>query len=679
MSHHPRSLLIVARVLAASLVSAGVLSAAEPAVPLEKLEVSAPRPSGSPATTTRFTLEALPDAPAGLESLAARAPNFSVAANGARSFGDIFALRGLTNTPFFGDPAVATYLDDMPLGSGFTFPSALLGFASADLHRGPGQASEFGRAGPGGVLQLTTPELAKSGLSGEARAAYGNHSAVGFSALASAANDTADLLVALAHDSRDGYIYNTTLARDIDGKDAQSALARLRWRPAAGTEITLLATGLHARDGVQPLVPLGAPLYSVARTSEGRTGVDSLNLALTAAFATSVGRLSATTGYSDWELDPYASHLDIAGGFVPLDNALTLRQRGWTEEIRLVGDERAAVRWSLGAFLADGRTDSTVAREAFSFPVEQSSARIEHRTLAVFGEAAFKVSDALMLTPGLRAEDSRKTFARTEVIPTPGTMALRESSTALLPKLAASYALNPQTTLFASVGAGYKPGGFSAFTSSASLAAFGPERTTAFEAGLTRESADHRYTATVRAFWYDVTGYQIERSFTATDYIVVNAPSARSRGVELELGWRPTTGLSVEGSVGYTDVTLRRFTDPFTLTAFNGNRAPYVPLYDASLRVEYRHESGWFFGVEGTATGRVFYSEGEDPALSQRAYGIFNARVGWENAHWRVAIRGDNLAGKEYYSGITPLGGPGNDHGTPGAPRTYGLDVTVKF
>ena len=61
-------------------------------------------------------------------------------------------LRGLTNTPLFGDPAVTFYLDDLPLGSGFTLPTDLLGFAQGELHRGPSQNTVFGRAGSAGVV-----------------------------------------------------------------------------------------------------------------------------------------------------------------------------------------------------------------------------------------------------------------------------------------------------------------------------------------------------------------------------------------------------------------------------------------------------------------------------------------------------------------------------------------------
>ncbi len=684
MTLPPRPLLAAALAFGAFFSSAhaqseAVTGGAPSVVPLEPLVVREPRSADASATVTRVELDTLPAGENTLAGFAAQVPNFFVASNGARSFTDIFSLRGLTNTPIFGTPAVTVYLDDLPLGSGFTFPSELAGFATGELHRGPGQNTVFGRAGPAGVLQFTTPAAARSGTpTGEVRASYGNFNAREAAAMvnASTATGKGDVLVVADYAARDGYITNATLNRDIDFQDGLSALARLRYHPTATTDYTLLFTGLRARDGVQPLVPLGGPLFTVTRSAEGVTDLDAYNTAFTAAFTTPVGRLSATTAYTDWKLDPYSNLLKLSPGF-SLGDTVAQTQRNWNEELKLTGNDQAAVHWSAGAFFSDGKTDSNVHRLAFNvIPTEVSDAITDLRSLAGYGEAAFTPDSKLTITPGLRLETNRQTFSRTQTVPGPtSVLNLHATSSALLPKLAASLALRPLTTLFASVGAGYKPGGFSSFTSNPAFAPFGPERTIGYEGGLTHTTADHSLTATVRAFWYDITGYQIERSFTATDYFVANAPRARSRGAELELTWKPAAGLTLSGGFGYTDVTLVRFTDPVALTSFNGNRAPYVPLFTANLRAEYQDASGWFGGVDVTADGRTNYTENQSPAFSQKSYALLGAHIGYGMGRWRLSLYGNNLTNEGYFSAITP----GVNHGTPGAPRIYGVQVTAKF
>ena len=643
----------------------------EPVVRVAPVVVEEKLLTESPATVTRFELSALPQSEISTPQLAARAANFFESTNDAHSFNDTFALRGLTNTPIFGGPAISFYLDDLPLGSPFTFPSDLAGFAAAELHRGPSQNTIFGRAGSAGVITLLTPEP-EAAANGEIRASFGNYNATRAAAsVSSAAGGSVDAYISAAYASRDGYITNTTLHRDIDDKNSLSGLARFRFRPTNTAEISLLVTALRARDGVQPLVPLGGPLFTVTRRSEGETNLDAYNAALKAAFTTSLGLLSATTSFNDWDLGPYNSVL--AFGPSELNNIVSQKQRNWNEEVKLASPAKAAVRWEAGVFYSDGRTDGAFTRLFGPFVFEQSVFRIDSRDVAAFGEATFKLSPALSLTGGLRAEDSRKKMHRVEAAPVPQVFDLSRESSALLPKLGLSYNANRETNLFATLGAGYKPGGYSAFTGNRALAAFGPERTKTFEAGITQTSADRNLAATVRVFYYDITGYQIERSFAtssiADDYLVVNAPRARSFGGELELTWKPVAGLTLAADLGTTDVTLREFRDPYTGITYNGNRAPYVPTYDASVRADYQHTSGWFTGVELTSNGRTYYTEAETLSFGQRSYVLLAAHLGFATGRYQVSAYGDNLTDVGYYSAITP----GTGHGTPGAPRTYGM------
>jgi outer membrane receptor protein involved in Fe transport len=649
----------------------------EPVISQEPMVIVDKLLTDSPATVTTIDFTDRVQTAQTLPQLAADTANFFISSNDAHGFNDTYALRGLTNTPIFGTAAISVYLDDLPLGSGFTFPTDLTGFTRAELHRGPTQDTVFGRAGSAGVLTLRTPDPTTV-PSGEVRASFGNFDARTAGAqVGTAANQPVDAYVSAAWFSRDGYITNSQLGRDIDSKKSLAGLARLRYRPSATAEWSLLLTGLRVRDGVQPLVPLGGPFFEVSRSAEGVTDLDAYNVALSAAVATPIGRLTATTSFNDWELGPYSNTLDF--GFAELANDVSLVQRTWNEEVKLASDEKSDLRWQVGAFYSDERTDGAFLRAFGPYVYEQSSYRIDGRDLAAFGEATMKFG-ALSITGGARVEDSRKEIDRVEQLPVPGAFSRTAESTAFLPKLAANYAVNHDLSVFASVGAGYKPGGFSGFTGNRALAAFGPERTTAFEGGVTRVSPDRRLTVTARAFWYAISGYQIERSFatgseTGDDYLVVNAPRARSLGGELELNWKPVAGLSIAVAAGGTDVTLTDFHDPYSGSSYDGKRAPYVPAFDASLRVDYQHTSGFFIGTDLVANGRTYYTESEDLTFGQRSYVLLGARLGYASGRYRVTVFGENLGDERYYSAISA----GTYHGTPGAPRTYGVELAVKW
>lgn len=654
-------------------------STAEPTVQVAPVVITATLLTESPATVSRIDLEGGSLGDRTLAGLSERAANLHIATNEAHSFNDTFALRGLTNTPIFGEPAVSFYLDDLPLGSGFTVPVNLVGFSSAEIHRGPSQNTVYGRAGSAGVVTLHTPRSGGSTRAG-ATVSIGNFNARG-AALAlqtpAAAVGGADAYVSAGWEQRDGYLWNETRREDVDHRDSRSALARFRLRPSANSEWILLATALRARDGAQPLVPLGSGFDSVKRRNDGTLAVDALNVGLTGRFETMLGRLSSTTSATDWELGPYASVL--AFGPSELFNGSSLRQRQWSEEVRLESPSDAANRWHVGLFASDGETDGAFTRAFGSYVLESSSYTIDARHLALFGEQTVRVGDRLTVTAGARAEEARRGIARVESVPGTQRYLRDQKSRVFLPKLGGRYEIGRQTALFASLGAGFKPGGYSAFTGNRALAEFGPERTRVLEAGLTRTSADRRLAVTLRFFGYDIKGYQIERSFAtnavADDYLVVNAPKARSLGAELEWAWRPQENFAILFDLGVTRVTLREFRDPYTGVSFSGRRAPYVPETDGTLRIEWGGDRGWKVGTSASRTGRIFFTEGEESAFAQESVTLLGAELGYAWTQWSVRMAGRNLTDERYYSAMSP----GAGHGTPGAPRVWSLEFSASY
>lgn len=625
------------------------------------------------AGATRVRLDdTLPPAAQSLTALSGRIANLHVNTGGAGSFGDLFALRGLANTPYFSDPSVTVYFDDLPLASSFTYPTGLFGFATATVHRGP-QATAFGRAGEGGVLAFAsaTPGATPGG---ELRASAGNYAARSAALVArSATGPTADATVAASFAERDGYIANTQLHTRVDDLQSAAVSARVRVRPTPASEFSLQVLGSRQRNGAQPLVPLGGPPFSVARAGEGRTDIDFAGVALKGAFDTTLGRLSATTSFTDWRMDPYRNFIVLPPA---LDSQIHQQQRAWNEELRLVSAAGAAHAWSLGAWFSDVRTDGDVNRAIPNlFPIEISSYKLRSQTLALFGQIELLSAGPWHVTAGARAEQVKKDFDRREAVPAPGRIVTDAAFDAFLPKLSVNYAVSADTTASAAVSLGTKPGGWSAFTGDAALARFDSERTLAFEAGLDTALAGKTVTLAARAFAYAIRDYQIERSFTYTDYLVVNAPRARALGAEFEATWRPVPAWTLAATLGVTEVTLREFTDPFTHVSYAGKRAPYAPSYDANLSATWRDPSGWFAAAEVAAVGRTFYDESEDSAFAADSRATLAARLGYDARRWRVTLFGDNLADAHYAALIIP----GVGHAVPGAPRTYGLEAAVKW
>jgi iron complex outermembrane recepter protein len=643
-----------------------------PVVPAETVVVEGKPLNSDSVQVTRVPIDN--DRPALASSwaqLSPLVPNLAFESAGPSSFGAIYSLRGLSNTPYFSDPAVTVYFDDIPLGGSFSYPTDLFAFSSVSVFRGP-QATAFGRAGDGGVIVLSPFD--SQGL-GEFRIGVGDYDARSASLLAGTqGGTTADATVAASFTEREGFIENTQIGKRVDDLRAANAFVRQRYRPTAESELSLEMLGDRHRDGAAPLVPLGGPLYTVARSQEGVSDSDFFGAALKGALNTGAGRFTSDSSYTNWKLDPYDDWLVLPP---PLRSDLTQAQEDWNEELRFVSNPGTAVSWCAGAWASEGTTTGASNRSIDGLvPIEVSGYGYTKHEAALFGELVLQPAPAWRIALGARAEATGKVYHQEEQVPTSGLrLNLSRTDRDFLPRCDVSHDFSGAISGEASVSLGSRPGGFAAYTDNPSLIPFAPEHTLAFEAGLKGLFEDKTLTLSARAFEYEISNYQIERSFSPTDYFVATAPRARSMGAELEAAWNPAPAWTVGADGGLTDVTLLEFRDPLNGTSYDGNRAPYAPAFTLGLSVTYRSARGWFATANASAVGKTFYTESEDATYAQAAFALLGARAGFDARRWRITVHVENASGKGYYTLIVP----GVGSAAPGPPRTIGTELTAKF
>ena len=621
----------------------------------------APVPGGDPAS--------------GLADAARYTAGFSINDAGARGFGQTTTLRGLGNTPYFSDSSSPIYLDDIPLVSAFTFPTALYDFTQVAINRGPDSGTRFGQAGDAGVIQLTSAPVTE-GTTGRINAAAGNFGfwSAGASVQSVSASGNSDVTASIGGSGREGYINNTTLNEDVDSRDALAGRLKWRYRPSDGLELSLHVLGQRTRDGAQALVPLGGPYYEVDRTKEGESDSDFGAGAFTVTRKLPDGTLSATTSYSSFELSPYNNRLVVYGGF-DFDSAVSQSQHTFAEELRYHTDT-----YSGGLYYSNSRTRGDTDRVFSGFPVELSGFKNDTDTVALFGRANFVPANGWVLTPGLRVEYAAKDFTRTETIPTSQVYDRSNEWWGFLPSLTATRRFDATTDLSFTLGGGFKPGGYSAFTGRADLTEFDPQRNWGGEVAYSASPRGLNFTYTARAYAYWVSGYQIERSFavpaaSTDEYLVVNADRARLLGLEIESVWHPVRNVNVTLALSLTQSTITDFTDPFTGASYSDNQVPFAPAGNGALLVEYRPAAGFFAGAGVTWTGNTYYDEQETAMFEQRSYALIEAHAGFAFSRGELRLFGRNLGDEEYYSSITP----GVAHGTPGAPLTWGAQLDLHW
>jgi len=152
--------------------------------------------------------------------------------------------------------------------------------------------------------------------------------------------------------------------------------------------------------------------------------------------------------------------------------------------------------------------------------------------------------------------------------------------------------------------------------------------------------------------------------------VTFNVPSERMRGLEVEAVLMPADGLTIGGSLNYTSAT---FTNG-RISLF-GNAYSYGPVGDTP------EWSG--VGYAELALPTAVDTGDLTPRTRLPGYALVNARLIWANilgTEVTGALFAKNLFDKAYFAGgMTLASALGHNAAAVGEPRTYGLELSVKF
>jgi iron complex outermembrane receptor protein len=257
-----------------------------------------------------------------------------------------------------------------------------------------------------------------------------------------------------------------------------------------------------------------------------------------------------------------------------------------------------------------------------------------------------------------------------------------ESFSHVSPQVSAAYRLMADKNVYATVGRGYKAGGFNPASPPGSEA-YGEERTWHVEGGVKTLWANGRISANAAVFYIDWDDLQLNVPNPAVpaQFYVSNVGKAVSKGVELELGGKAAPGLDLFASAGYTHA---RFGEGASSSGVDveGNRIPSTPDYTFSVGAQYSAVMG-----PATVQGRadaVFYGSfqyNDHNSLGQEAFSLVNLRLAVSGG-WLV---GELLLRNAFDTRYIPLAfpypsfAPSGFMGEMGAPRTLSLGAGVRF
>jgi len=272
---------------------------------------------------------------------------------------------------------------------------------------------------------------------------------------------------------------------------------------------------------------------------------------------------------------------------------------------------------------------------------------------------------------------------------------------------------------YVTVSTGYKAGGFndslaSGLAEAGGLYAYAPEKVVNYEAGFKTQWFDDHLRFNLTGFRMDYTDLQlsspvIDQLTNATVVITQNAGKVQLSGIEGELAWRVTDGLTLSVSGSTLHQNVKSLPDgnglfiPSTCSnpAARGAATSAVLLrtfatcqiQDLAGAPKYQYTAGADYalnafggklnlGASYAYTAQKYSLNSAAASFLIPAYGTLNVHINYapENARWNVSLYGTNVTNEYYYiTGQNGVGSFGTVTASPGRPAEYGVSVKTKF
>lgn len=582
-----------------------------------------------------------------LEDLQFSVPNFNM---GQQLGAARISLRGvgLENLSAAAEGSIAFHGDGVFYSRPAATLSSFFDVDRVEVLRGP-QGTLYGRNATGGSVNVISRKPTNE-LSGYMKLTGGNYSTVVAEGAIGGPIIEDKLLarIAIKAVERDGFGENIVTGADIDDASTFSVRGQLQYYLTDNVDVLLRAEYYEADDRnygyhyindyfdddgftVAPFGPLfgggfAADPRDIAGDIDPKNDRDILTLSgeINAEFG-EIGFKSITAYQEVYYLT--ASDLDVSSALVaPIFQSEDSHQ--FSQEIQFTY-ENDHWEFLLGAFYFDesvfGFIDVPTNNAIFGFDPGYLSetffagGTIDTKAYAVFGEAAYNITDRLKLTAGLRysyeekeGEDRFRFDVVTPDVPgagnaVPPVLAMPSGDfSAVTPKFLIEYSFGDTGLIYASASRGFKSGGINL---GGLQPAFEPELVWAYEAGVKVDLMDNRLRTNFAGFYYDYSDLQVGQVRNAV-LVLENAATATIYGLEAEITAAPTEQLRFDIVASYLHAEYDEFlTEDQTRPALGeiqlaGNTLSQAPEFSVNFGAEYTLPTS--IG-EFTLRGEVFW------------------------------------------------------------------------
>ncbi len=371
-------------------------------------------------------------------------------------------------------------------------------------------------------------------------------------------------------------------------------------------------------------------------------------------------------------------------------------------------------------------TTAFIGDAARSCSIDRAS-EVKSRSYAAYGQVTWNATDALHVTVGGRYTHDKKRGVlhisrnvnydvNTAAAAAAGYTPLDETWNRFNPMATVAYDVSDTVHVYAKYATGYRSGGASSRT--ANYQAFGPEDVKSYEVGLKTDLFDHRARFNLAGYIMDRKDSQVDISsiqpFNGSSFnnlVTINADgTTKIRGIEADLTVNPVEGLTLNASYVYTYTRIPLVPITYTAgvlstTVLQRFYIVYTPRNAASGSIDYdlpigggdTHLRFHFDGNYSQATQAFdqFATKNDESLIFNGRIALADIGLGGGGQKLTLSVWGRNLFDKQYVFRRDPSNSlpaapttsvsAGNinnvlgDYGNFNAPRTFGVEGTVRF
>tara|TARA_B100001027_G_scaffold49040_1_gene32415 strand:+ start:1129 stop:3447 length:2319 start_codon:yes stop_codon:yes gene_type:complete len=551
--------------------------------------------------------------------LTALVPGVTVAKN--EGYKTVISIRGVgneTNQNAIAAPSVAYHMDGIFVASPFSLQTDFVDVERIEVLRGP-QGTLFGQNSTGGAINVISNKPTSDGFYAKTDITVGDYNLTKIgTAINFPISDKLATKLTVSSIERDGFSENLINGQDLD--DASSVSIRNDWIYEISDTSSLRffvqyfdsdrnGSAMKGKDD------LSSDARKLSQDSMSKQELSSKILALIYESDLGYANLKVLASIQEDDILVVRDNDRHAAGVQPvlsmpglpyiyIDNAPYYPMAEFrpetslvdtdTFEINLISNEPildGTTDWTIGAFYLkheienhirgyvdndlDGEfkyvCDEPFANPNYCFNIGEdpfgadfdfvTDAFPVRESFSIYGQTTYAISDVSRLISGIRYTEDEVTTCNANFFF--GCDNLTTSSDEITGKVALEYDVNPDTMVYLSFTAGYKPGGtnltYGSDAEDGSFSAmvfetFEPETVDSIEFGIKSDFYDGKARANIAVFSYDYENLQ----FQATDPIpyqggVANIPSSEMSGVEIEFTALATDSISFDMNLGFID------------------------------------------------------------------------------------------------------------------------------